>query len=300
MAFRNLFARIFIALPVFIVGYVGLTVQSGAEVREPEIVIVPAHADGRAWNVHVQIFKPEGQGPFPLIIFSHGRSAKSLERKELKSPVLRGHVEYWMQKGFAVLAPIRPGYGETGGDDIENSGIKITASGECRGTPDFGRVAKNAADSVSDVINWAKHQPWSNKERILLVGQSVGGLATVALGARNIPSVVGYINFSGGAGENPEFDPAHSCFPAALEDVYRQLGKTTHRPNLWLYARNDQYWGADAPVEWHKAFAGAGGTGQFIQTDDVPDEDGHKLLAKGGKLWSVHVDAFVKSLGFKN
>jgi len=31
----------------------------------------------------------------------------------------------------------------------------------------------------------------------------------------------------------------------------------------------------------------------------VPDDDGHKLLSKGGRLWGDHVTPFVESLGFR-
>ena len=93
---------------------------------EPEIVVIPARAAGADWKVQTQVFKPEGPGPFPTLIFSHGRAGKPEERKALEYPVLRGHVAYWMRRGFAVVAPIRPGYGATGGADLEASTIGIS------------------------------------------------------------------------------------------------------------------------------------------------------------------------------
>ena len=130
-----------------------------------------------------------------------------------------------------------------------------------------------------------------------MVGQSVGGMATVAAGARNLSGVIAYINFSGGTGGNPELTPSHSCFPEALTALYGQFGRTTKLPNLWLYAQNDLFWGETAPKIWHAAFAKAGGKGEFVETDPLPSEDGHQLLAKGGRLWSQHVDPFIASLG---
>ena len=53
------------------------------------------------------------------------------------------------------------------------------------------------------------------------------------------------------------------------------------------------------PQVWHDAFAKAGGKGRLIKTGPVPDDDGHKLLAKGGRLWSAHVTPFMESLGFR-
>jgi len=266
---------------------------------QPEIVIIPARAAGTDWKVHTQVFKPEGPGPFPLIVFSHGRAGKGEERKALEHPVLRGHVAYWMRKGFAVIAPIRPGYGATGGADIETSSIRINKQGVCTGTPLFQQAIGNAADVLSEVVAWARRQPWVNTTKIVLVGQSVGGITSVAAGARALPGVIAYINFAGGQGGNSVHNPGKSCFPEALTSLYGQYGRTTRIPNLWLYASNDQFWGPDMPKKWHAAFSSAGGSGDFVQTAPVPGHDGHYLLSRGGRLWGDHVDPFMDALGFK-
>ncbi len=56
--------------------------------------------------------------------YSHGRSGTPLERTSTHVPDVRSHLSYWLRKGFAVAAPIRPGYGETGGEDREDSGVR--------------------------------------------------------------------------------------------------------------------------------------------------------------------------------
>ena len=266
---------------------------------EPEIVVIPARAAGADWKVQTQVFKPEGPGPFPTLIFSHGRAGKPEERKALEYPVLRGHVAYWMRRGFAVVAPIRPGYGATGGADLEASTIRINKQGVCNGAPLFEQAIGNAADVVSEVVAWARRQPWVNNTKIVLAGQSVGGLTSVAAGARALPGVIAYINFAGGHGGNPDYTPGKSCFPESLTSLYGKYGRTTEIPNLWLYASNDKYWGPDMPQVWHDAFAKAGGKGRLIKTGPVPDDDGHKLLSKGGRLWGDHVTPFMNSLGFR-
>ncbi len=154
------------------------------------------------------------------------------------------------------------------------------------------------AEANLAAVNWVRAQPWANKDRIVLEGRSVGGFTTVATAAANPPGVVGYINFSGGAGGMPDRAPGHSCDPEQMKTVYGQFGKTTKIPGLWLYAHNDQYWGADAPQQWFDAFAAGGSPVQFVHTDDLPGHDGHMLLTYGGKMWSRPVDAFVKQLGF--
>ena len=237
------------------------------------------------------LFKPNAPGPFPMMIFSHGRAGKASERVQTDHTIAHSHPDYWLEKGFAILAPVRPGYGPTGGLDVEDSN-------SCSGVAHFDRTAKNAADVTESVISWARTQSFVRKNRILLVGQSVGGMTTVALGARKIPGVVGYINFAGGAGGDPDRRPMSSCQPDALGALYRDLGKTTTIPNLWLYSVNDLFWGPDAPIAWHRAFEEGGGRGQFVQTGPVSDGNGHHLIGKGKSMWEGPVDAFLKKLGF--
>ena len=141
---RLLFVSLAIVLP--------LSPGRALEGPQPEIVSIPARAAGTDWKVHTQVFKPEGPGPFPLVVFSHGRAGKPEERQSLEYPVLRGHVTYWMRKGFAVVAPIRPGYGVTGGADLEASTIWINKQGVCTGSPLFEQAVGNAADVVSEVV----------------------------------------------------------------------------------------------------------------------------------------------------
>jgi dienelactone hydrolase len=159
-------------------------------------------------------------------------------------------------------------------------------------------VAKTAGEAVLTTLDWVRVQPWAKTDTLLLVGQSVGGLATIGVGAVNPPGVIGAINFSGGAGGSPNVSPGHSCRPEKLAEAFQEFGKTIKIPSLWLYAENDLYWGADAPREWHKAFSAGGSKTRFVMTEPVPGTDGHRLIAAGGRLWSPPVNEFLKELGF--
>lgn len=244
-----------------------------------------------------QVFKPAGDGPFPVVVFSHGRAGEAFDRARLSRPVAAEQVSYWLSKGMAVVAPIRPGYGATGGADVESAGARFDALGQCTSRPDYRRMASAAKATMHAALAWLQGQPWADKQRIVLAGQSVGGLATVAVAADRPAGVVGYINFAGGTGGNPQLAPGKSCDAEQLKDVYTEFGKTTTLPNLWVYAENDQYWGHDAPKAWHAGFAAGGSRTTFIHAPPVADGNGHALSGRSRSLWAPYVDDFLRSIG---
>lgn len=243
------------------------------------------------------VFKPGGNGPHPVVLFSHGRAGDAATRSKLVNPVGLGHVRYWLGKGYAVVAPVRPGYGDTGGSDTESAGAGYTATGDCRSQPDPGRTARAAMRSTTIALDWVRAQPWAMANKILLEGQSVGGLTTVAMCAVNPPGVVGCINFAGGTGGDPARAPGRMCAPEATTALMTELGRATRLPNIWLYAENDLFWGAEPPRQWHAAFAQGASPTEFVQTTAV-SPDGHRLLAVDGKLWSEPLNAWLKKNGF--
>lgn len=274
----------------------GAVYAQAADSPRPEIVVLPLSIDGSVRQVVTHIYRPQGAGPFPLIIFSHGRAPRQADREKLQSPVLVGHANYWLRKGVAVVAPVRPGYGETGGADREHSATRWK-NGVCVADPDFTRVARKGSEVVAAVHAWTIQQPWVRKDRILLEGQSMGGLTTVAASALNLGGVIAEVNFSGGSGGSPDVSPGKSCKAENLTRTYAELGRLVKVPSLWLYAENDQFWGAEEPRRWHQAFKAGGSDIEFIQTGPLPDHDGHALLNYGGRMWAVPLDAFVHKVG---
>jgi dienelactone hydrolase len=236
-----------------------------------------------------QVFKPSGSGPFPILLYAHGRPAYASERALLKRPIHARHVQYWLAKGYAVVAPIRPGYGITGGADAESSGVGYAKSGQCLRSPNLVNFAHNASAVQRRALDWVREQPWARKDRIVLEGHSAGGLATVALCASNPPGVVGCINFSGGAGGDPVHAPGRVCAPEKITQLMREYGHTTQPPSIWLYAPNDLYWGAEPPKQWHAAFnlaakAARSSPSTLVQTPPI-GSDGHSLQRAGTAHW---------------
>jgi dienelactone hydrolase len=237
------------------------------------------------------IFMPSGHGPFPVVIFSHGRAGDRGERAGMHHPLKGQYAAYWTRKGFAVVAPIRPGYGLTGGADAESSG-----SFNCSGLPSYSRTASSAATAIVATVDWVRQQSWAKPNTILLVGQSVGGLGTVAAAAQNPPGVVGYINFAGGSGGDPKRSPGKSCHPEILTELYGSLGASVRIPGLWFYSSNDLFWGEEMPKTWGQAFNASGGHATLIFTGPS-GSNGHHLMVDSPGLWQGKAAAFIRSRG---
>ena len=110
-----------------VIGCLAVVDTARAQATAPEIVQIvlagPRSPDGDIRMV-TAVYKPPGDGKWPVLVYSHGRSGSDADRRGIKPPDPRGHIRYWLQKGFAVVAPIRPGYGDTGGVDREYSGVR--------------------------------------------------------------------------------------------------------------------------------------------------------------------------------
>jgi len=115
----------------FLAMFVGLAVPicsaQTAESAAPAIQVVKvpmkgAGAFGSALDLSTELFKPAGPGPFPVLVYAHGRSGTQKERSALAEVIPRQFLSFWLSRGFAVVAPARPGYGKTGGSDREVPG----------------------------------------------------------------------------------------------------------------------------------------------------------------------------------
>jgi dienelactone hydrolase len=261
--------------------------------------IVVHEASGEDAQMPTTYFLPPGAGPFPVVVFSHGRASGMEGRANMEIGVSKAQLHYWLAKGVAVVSPVRPGYGHATGGDVEDNLVRHDSAGRCIGRADFAKTANAAVLTVSATLAWLHDQPWADTREVLLVGQSVGGLTTVAAGSLGLPGVVGTINFAGGTGGNPEKSPGASCDPGQLTSLYARYGKTTNVPSLWVYAMNDQYWGPDVPVAWHAAFAKVDASPTtFFHAAAVADNDGHGLSRHDQALWAPAVDAFLAKLPF--
>jgi dienelactone hydrolase len=262
-----------------------------AELRE-EVVSIPlqaANAQEKAFPLTGTLFQPPGAGPFPVVVLSHGSPARARDRDVMGRYRVIPQVREFLRLGFAVLVPMRRGYGASPGDYAESFG-------PCSEDARFDRSGAASARDVLSAIDYVRTRPSLDARRIVLAGQSAGGFASLATAAQSPPGVVAVINLAGGRGGNGR--DGVPCAPKAMASVLARFAATTQAPVLWLYAENDKYFGPATSRAWHAAFEQAGGKGRYVLSPSF-GEDGHLLFyaADGIPVWSPVVQAFLREAG---
>jgi dienelactone hydrolase len=178
-----------------------------------------------------------------------------------------------------VIAPNRMGYSKSGGRYIE--GCEMTSMGQ------------TWADDVVAAIDYARKLPYVDASRIVLVGQSQGGFVSVALGSRNLPGVLGIIDFAGGMRND-------NCvaWEQSVINAFGTYGKTSRVPALFFYGDNDSYFAQPLPHQFLKAYNDAGGHATMIEVG-VWKDNSHLLFHKydGTQVWIPPVEKFLAGLG---
>ena len=236
--------------------------------------------------MHSTLFRPEGDGPFPLAIINHGSDEDRARRAKLAMPAFPALTEWLVGRGYAVLVPQRPGHGITGGRYMEGQGT-------C-GNPDFRRAGFAAANSIESAIDFMQAQNFVEPDGIVVIGNSAGGWAALALASRNPAGVAAVVDFSGGRGGRDRNKAYNNCAPDELVAAAAAYGRAARIPTLWLYAENDTYFAPELSRRMADAFSTAGGDAEYHLLPAVRG-DGHALISTAGReaTWKPPLEAFL-------
>ena len=242
------------------------------------VVQVPAGRDGRAM-LETTVFRPNGPGPFPLLVINHGKDPGS------PSAQPRDRFYYmaaaFVKRGYAVMVPMRQGFANSTGR-YRDRGCDMTANGYLQ------------AEDIRSAIDYARTQSWIDADHVVVAGQSYGGLATMALGTEELRGVRGLINFAGGLRD----DSAGCGWRSALVSAFAEYGANNKIPSLWMYGENDSLFGPDLANRMHEAFQQAGGKARLVEFPSFK-RDAHGMLASrdGEKIWLADTMRFLKQVG---
>ncbi|MCG2583177.1 dienelactone hydrolase family protein [Massilia sp. TS11] len=231
-----------------------------------QVLMVPAGPNGKT-ELETTIFRPNGPGPFPLLIINHGKQPGD-PRLQPRERFIFLATEF-VKRGYAVMVPMRQGFAHSGGR-YRDYGCDMIAH------------AYAQAEDVLAAIRFAREQTWIDSEQIVVAGQSYGGLASMAVAAMDEAGVKAVINFAGGL----RYKDEQCDWRSGLQQAFAHFGRNSQIPSLWLYGANDSYFSPGFVRSLYRRYQDEGGDGELVAYGAFR-QDAHKMVASrdGVKVW---------------
>lgn len=233
-------------------------------------------------ELEVTLFKPPGVGPFPLVVINHGKAVGDPRFQPRATYPMA--TRFFLARGYVVALPMRQGFSKSTGSYI-GGGCNVESNGVVQ------------AEDVKVTIDYLLTQAAIDPAEILVMGQSHGGLTTMAFGASDYPGVKGLVNFAGGLRQE-----ACPGWEGTLIRAFGSYGRHTKIPSLWFYGDNDSYWKKDI---WQAMYAKyseglvAHGSAARMVAFGTFVTDAHRMFGheQGPSIWEPEVLQFLVQLG---
>lgn len=127
------------------------------------------------------LFKPNGTGPFPGVIWNHGS-----EQFPDRGPTFDSVAAIFVPAGYVVFAPVRRGHGESQGTYIAD---QVSQERKTKGDTAANQLMVDLMqtqqlDDQLAGLAYLKSLPYVDKERLAVTGCSYGGIQTVLAAER--------------------------------------------------------------------------------------------------------------------
>ena len=241
------------------------------------------------------VVRPVGNGPFPLAVMNHGVSLNPVDRSFFPLVEFRDAAMWFARRGYMVVAPTGSGYGAAALDVPDRGLFTVFYSkiGSCS-NPNFHDAGMAVALIDQSIIDYLTDQKLAVPNSAIVIGQSAGGWAAIALSSLNLPSVKAIVVFAAGRGGRVDGKPNNNCAPDKLVEATADFGHTARVPMLWIYIQNDTYFGPDLSRRMHAAYTGAGGSAEYHLMPPFGNE-GHIFIDSPDSIpqWSPLVSQFL-------
>jgi len=138
-------------------------------------------------ELHGFLWKPDGPGPFPAIVWNHGS-----EKMPGSQPTL---AQFYTAHSYVFFAPHRRGQGRSPGDYIQDLVAQAPVAERDRRMVELQQAA---VEDVIAALNYLKSQPFVDPKRIAISGCSYGGIQTLLAGEQDL-GVAALVPFAPGA-----------------------------------------------------------------------------------------------------
>jgi dienelactone hydrolase len=246
---------------------------------DEQVVMIPVGYGAANVQLETTIFKPPGPGPFPLVIMNHGKALGNPHSQTRDRFIVLS--KEFVKRGYAVVIPMRKGFSNSTGEYVEH-------------VCDMAANGQEQANDLQNALEYVIRQSWADKDRILIAGQSYGGLATMAFGTRHFPGVKGLINFAGGLRIY-----GGSCeWQSNLVAAFAEFGARTNVPSLWFYGKNDSHFDPPLAARMYEAYMRSGSQARLVAFGAFKkDAHGMSSSSEGVRIWWPETEKFLAQIG---
>lgn len=242
----------------------------------PETVVVQSVK----LKLHAQIWRPEGKGKFPGILFNHGRGGTP--HPEIIAPVFVKH-------GYVFLAIARRGewISADQGENIDNLVEQERAANGADAAKKL-QLKLMGTDHLNDVLAGLaclNQLPYVDAKRIAVVGHSFGGSLTLLLSERQ-HSIRAAVNFGGAAATWDDSPSLRERLISAVDHI--------NTPVFFIFAENDYSTNPGKVLSAEMARLNKPQQLKIYPALGKTPAEGHALIYGGVETWENDVFAFLK------
>jgi carboxymethylenebutenolidase len=170
-------------------------------------------------QLHGFLYRPDGPGPFPAVLWNHGG-----EKLPEPEPAL---ASFYTSHFFVFFIPHRRGHGHSPGDYIQD---QVMQAPLLKRTEKMVELQDAQVEDVAAAANFLKAQPFVDPRRIAISGCSAGGVETLLAGERDL-GVRALVPFAPGA--------ATWMFSQPTRDRLNKAIDNAKAPIFLIQAQND-------------------------------------------------------------
>ncbi len=254
------------------------------EVRT-EFIATSLSENGQPVQLEMVIHKPAGPGPFPTVMFNHGSTGSGNDPSLFTRTWTHQAAAGWFNaRGWMVVFPQRRGRGRSGGTYAE--GLAANGSGYSCNTTIALAGMERALSDIDEVLVHLRTRPDVDAQRMLIAGQSRGGILAIVHAGTRPGNFVGALNFVGGW-------MSDGCSTvAAINTASFRRGAAFAGRSAWLYGENDPFYSIAHSEANFQAFRNAGGRGEFHRYALGSGISGHNVI-NYPERWSAAVEALI-------
>lgn len=230
------------------------------------------------------LYKPEGAGPFPAVIWNHGSEKNPIAHPELGL--------FYASHGYVVFLPVRHGHNPSPGDYISDVIDQYKAAGHSQKQVQEYSIKQHEVynEDVVAAVEWLKQRSFVDRARLVVTGVSYGGIQTLLAAEKGL-GLRAAVPFAPGAMSwgNPEIQKREA-----------EAVRYARIPLFLLQAQNDYSIGPSevlGPIIRNK---GGLNNARLYPAFGTSHQEGHGGFAcwqEGIAIWGDAVLAFMKAAG---